>query len=73
MKIHKEMVWHKGENAKKDGKYLLATFSAGGAMTHISSIGYTTEWGWNTDAYDHEYSLGQNPGKGTHAWAELPF
>lgn len=74
MQIHKDMVWHKGENPKKDGKYLLAAFTAGGALTHVSSVDYTTEWGWNTDrTYGHEYSLGQNPGSGTHAWAELPF
>ena len=73
MKIHKEIVWNKGFNPEKDGRYILATFSAGGALTHMSSIDYTTKWGWNTDAYSNEYSLGQNPGTGTYVWAELPF
>jgi hypothetical protein len=73
MKIHKEIVWNKGVNPKKDGKYLLAQFWDDGSLLTVSDIYYTVAHGWNTHSTDTEYGWGQNPKDGDYAWAELPF
>lgn len=74
MKIHKEIIWNKGCNPKRDGEYLLARFADDGALLGVTNMSYSTEWGWNCGRFGgHEYSLGQNFEYGTHAWAELPF
>lgn len=41
MKIHKEIVWNKGENPNKDGTYLYAQFSSDGLLLNIATVGYT--------------------------------
>ena len=73
MKIHKEIVWNKGDNPKNDGEYLLATFMKDGSLCTMSNFGYTVKYGWNTSDYGHEHTLGQSPHNGAYAWAELPF
>lgn len=73
MKIHKEMVWHKGENPKKDGDYLLAMLWTDGTCYNALHIGYTTAFGWNTSSVSSTNGWGQNPNNGAYAWAELPF
>lgn len=71
MKIHKEMVWNKGENPKKDGKYLYAEFRADGSIGYAADLSYTVAYGWNTYYHDAKSSFGQNPNDGAYAWAEL--
>lgn len=73
MKIHKEIVWHKGENPKKDGEYLFMQLWTNGSVVYASKLGYTAQYGWNTHSYEHEHSFGQNPDDGAYVWAELPF
>ena len=73
MKIHKEIVWHKGENPKKDGEYLFMQLWTDGSVTFAAKIGYTVRHGWNTRRDGYEHSFGQNPGDGAYVWAELPF
>ena len=73
MKIHKEIVWHKCENPKKDGEYLFIQLWRDGSVTYAAKLGYTVQHGWNTHANEYEHSFGQNPGNGDYAWAELPF
>ena len=73
MKIHKEIVWNKGENPKKDGEYLLATFLENGTFATISGTEYTVEHGWNTSSVCHSYGWGQTPHGAPYMWAELPF
>lgn len=73
MKVHKEIVWHKGENPKKDGEYLFIRLRRDGSVFYASKLGYTVQHGWNTRPGEYTYSFGQKPGKGAYAWAELPF
>lgn len=73
MKIHKEIVWNKGENPKKDGEYLFMQFWINGSVVYTAKLGYTVQYGWNTHLYEHEYSFGQTPNDGDYMWAELPF
>lgn len=77
MKVHKEIVWNKGENPKKDGEYLFIQLWSDGSVVYAAKLGYTVHYGWNTHLYEHEYefehSFGQNPNNGAYAWAELPF
>lgn len=73
MKIHKEIVWNKGVNPKKDGKYLFIEFWKDGSVLYSAFIGYTVAHGWNTSEYTNENSFGQNPNDGAYAWAELTF
>lgn len=73
MKIHKEIVWNKGENPKKDGEYLFMQFWTNGSVVYAAKLGYTVQYGWNTHLYEHEHSFGQNPDNGAYVWAELPF
>lgn len=73
MKIHKEIVWNKGENPKKDGEYLLAQFSYDGSVRSVTSLEYTVAYGWNTCLSYHASGFGQCPNNGAYAWAELPF
>ena len=73
MKIHKEIVWNKGENPKKDGEYLFMQFLTNGSVVYAAKLGYTVQYGWNTHLYEHEHSFGQNPDNGAYVWAELPF
>lgn len=73
MKIHKEIVWNKGENPKKDGEYLLAQFDYSGTAYNIMLVGYTVEYGWNTSDWSHDIGWGQTPNYGDYAWAENPF
>lgn len=74
MKIHKEMVWNKGENPKKDGDYVLATFWTDGSILNVCVAGYTNDYGWNTShTIKDEYGWGQTPRDGAYMWAELPF
>lgn len=73
MKIHKEIVWNKGENPKKDGEYLFMQFCTNGSVVYAAKLGYTVQYGWNTHLYEHEHSFGQNPDNGAYVWAELSF
>lgn len=73
MKIHKEIVWNKGENPKKDGEYLFMQFWTNGSVVYAAKLGYTVQYGWNTHLYEHEHSFGQNSDNGAYVWAELPF
>lgn len=73
MKIHKEIVWNKGENPKKDGEYLFMQFWTNGSVVYAAKLSYTVQYGWNTHLYEHEHSFGQNPDNGAYVWAELPF
>ena len=73
MKIHKEIVWNKGVNPKKDGEYLFMQFLTNGSVVYAAKLGYTVQYGWNTHLYEHEHSFGQNPDNGAYVWAELPF
>lgn len=73
MKIRKEMVWHKGENPKKNGVYLLAMLWTDGTCYNALSVDYTTALGWNTSSASSTNGWGQNPNDGAYAWAELPF
>ena len=73
MKIHKEIVWNKGENPKKDGEYLFIQLWYDGSVTFAAKLGYTVQHGWNTNSHGHEHSFGQIPKNGDYAWAELPF
>lgn len=73
MKIHKEIVWNKGENPKKDGYYLLAQFRYDGSVRSVTSLEYTVAYGWNTCLSYYASGFGQNPNNGAYAWAELPF
>lgn len=73
MKIHKEIVWIKGENPKKDGEYLLATFFKNGTFVGMSNTEYTVAYGWNTCSHCKEYGWGQTPRGGDYMWAELPL
>ena len=75
MKIHKEIVWNKGVNPKKDGTYLYAQFGSDGVLLNIATVGYTKKkYGWNSRKYSGAYSWGQHPeDDGSYAWAELPF
>lgn len=71
MKIHKEIVWNKGENPKKDGYYVLAQFRDDGSVRSVTDIEYTVAYGWNTCESYHGAGFGQNPNNGAYAWAEL--
>ena len=73
MKIHKEIVWNKGENPKKDGDYLFLRLWDDGSVIFAAKLGYTVQYGWNTSHGDHEHSFGQKPDTGAYVWAELPF
>lgn len=73
MKIHKEIVWNKGENPKKDGYYLLAQFRDDGSVRSVTDIEYTVAYGWNTCYSYIGAGSGQCPNNGAYAWAELPF
>lgn len=73
MKIHKEMVWNKGKNPKKDGEYLFMQLWTDGSVVYAAKLSYTVQYGWNTHLYEHEHSFGQNPEDGAYVWAELPF
>lgn len=73
MKIHKEMVWNKGFNPKKDGEYLFIQFWSDGSVTYAAKLGYTVLHGWNTRSDEYAHSFGQTPNNGDYAWAELPF
>lgn len=41
MKIHKEIVWNKGENPKKDGEYLFLRLWDDGSVIFVAKLGYT--------------------------------
>lgn len=73
MKIHKEIVWNKGVNPKKDGEYLFIQFWRDGSVTYAAKLGYTVQHGWNTHPGEYEHSFGQIPKNGDYAWAKLPF
>lgn len=73
MKIHKEIVWNKGVNPKKDGEYLFVQLWTDGSVVYAAKLGYTVQHGWNTHANEYEHSFGQKPDNGAYAWAELPF
>ena len=73
MKIHKEIVWNKGVNPKKDGDYLLAQFWEDGSLLCATTVGYTVAYGWNTSDSASNWGWGQNPNNGAYVWAELPF
>ena len=73
MKIHKEIVWNKGFNPKKDGEYLFIQFWHDGSVTYAAKLGYTILHGWNTRSDEYAHSFGQTPNSGNYAWAELPF
>ena len=73
MKIHKEIVWNKGVNPKKDGEYLFIQLWYDGSVTFAAKLGYTVQHGWNTNSHGHEHSFGQTPNNGDYAWAKLPF
>nr|DAI18330.1 MAG TPA: hypothetical protein [Caudoviricetes sp.] len=73
MKIHKEMVWNKGFNPKKDGEYLLAGFLENGRCYSVLIVGYTVAYGWNTSSEFSTSGWGQNPNDGRYVWAEMPF
>ena len=73
MKIHKEIVWNKGFNPKKDGEYLFMQLWTNGSVVYAAKLSYTVQYGWNTHSYEHEHSFGQNPDNGAYVWAELPF
>ena len=73
MKIHKETVWYKGENPKKDGEYLFIQLWYDGSVTFAAKLGYTVQHGWNTNSHGHAHSFGQIPNNGAYVWAELPF
>lgn len=73
MKIHKEIVWNKGVNPKKDGEYLFMELWTNGSVVYAAKFGYTVQYGWNTHIYEHEHSFGQSPDNGAYVWAELPF
>ena len=45
MKIHKEIVWNKGVNPKKDGEYLFIQFWRDGSVTYAAKLGYTVQHG----------------------------
>ena len=51
MKIHKEIVWNKGENPKKDGEYLFMELWTNGSVVYAAKLGYTVQYGWNTHIY----------------------
>mgnify|MGYP006935596488 FL=1 len=73
MKIHKEIVLNKGENPKKNGRYLLVQFRDDGSIRSASDFDYTVAYGWNTFESYHGAGIGQNPNNGAYAWAELTF
>ena len=73
MKIHKEIVWNKGKNPKKNGRYLLVQFYNDGSVLSAMDFDYTVTYGWNTFESYNGASLGQTPNNGAYAWAELPF
>ena len=73
MKIHREIVWNKGVNPKKDGEYLFMQLWTNGSVVYAAKLGYTVQYGWNTHLYEHEHSFGQKPDNGAYVWAELPF
>ena len=73
MKIHKEIVWNKGFNPKKDGEYLFIQLWHDGSVTYASKLGYTVQYGWKTNSYEHEHSFEQNADNGAYVWAELHF
>lgn len=73
MKIHKEIVWNKGENPKKDGDYLFLRLWDDGSVSFAAKLGYTVQYGWNTSHDDYEHSFGQKPDTGAYVWSELPF
>lgn len=73
MKIHKEIVLNKGENPKKNGRYLLVQFRDDGSIRSASDFDCTVAYGWNTYEGYHGAGIGQNPNNGAYAWAELPF
>lgn len=73
MKIRKEIVLNKGENPKKNGRYLLVQFRDDGSVHSASDFYYTVAFGWNTIESYHGAGIGQNPNDGAYAWAELTF
>lgn len=73
MKIHKEIVLNKGENPKKNGRYLLVQFFDDGSVRSASDFDYTVAYGWNTSESYHGASIGLYPNDGAYAWAELSF
>ena len=73
MKIHKEIVWNKGVNPRKDGKYIFVEFWKDGSVLYSAIIGYTVAHGWNTRPGEYAHSFGQRPDNGAYVWAELPF
>lgn len=60
MKIHKEIVWNKDVNPKKDGEYLFLRLWDDGSVIFVAKLGYTVQYGWNTSHDDYEHSFGQN-------------
>lgn len=73
MKIHKEIVWNKSVNPKKDGEYLFIQLWTDGSVTYAAKLGYTVQHGWNTRPGEYAHSFGQKPDNGDYVWAELPF
>lgn len=73
MKIHKEIVLNKGENPKKNGRYLLVQFFDDGSVRSASDFDYTVAYGWNTCESYHGAGIGLYPNDGAYAWAELTF
>lgn len=73
MKIHKEIVWNKGENPKKDGEYLFVRLWDDGSVVLVANLPYTVQHGWNTSDGNSGHSFGQKPDSGAYVWAELPF
>lgn len=73
MKIHKEIVWNKGENPKKDGEYLFVRLWNDGSVILVANLPYTVQYGWNTYDGNSGHSFGQEPDTGAYVWAELPF
>ena len=57
MKIHKEIVWNKGVNPRKDGKYLFIEFWKDGSVLYSAFIGYTVAHGWNTSEYKGNFDV----------------
>nr|DAW53828.1 MAG TPA: hypothetical protein [Caudoviricetes sp.] len=73
MKIRKEIVLNKGENPKKNGRYLLVQFFDDGSVRSASDFDYTVAYGWNTCETYHGAGIGKKPNDGAYAWAELSF
>lgn len=71
------MNWRVNTNPKKDGDYLLAMFIDNhGNPFSVSTVGFTTDGGWNTyrsffgDEVDTRNSFGFEP---SYSWAWIPI